>query len=236
MNQNTVAENLFEINERIKVAAQKSGREASDITLVAVSKTVDVDRINSALDNGIINLGESKVQEITEKMTQINKPCKWHQIGHLQTNKVKYIIDKVELIHSLDSISLADELNKRALKHGIKVPVLVEVNISGEDSKYGLFPHDVKDFVKMLSGYDGLKVQGLMTIAPFFENPEQTRPFFSEMNKIYVDIKMENIDNVCMNYLSMGMSNDFEIAIEEGSNMVRIGSAIFGDRPKKVLV
>lgn len=230
MSEFDIIKNYKEVLNNIEEAAIKSGRTSKDINLVVVSKTVSADKINELLSLGELDLGESKVQEIIEKFETIKHPCKWHIIGHLQTNKVKYIIDKVTLIHSLDSISLADELNKKALSLGIKVPVLVQVNISCEESKYGLFNHDVRDFVKMLSSYDGLSVKGLMTIAPFCENPEETRPFFKKMHELFVDIQLENIDNISMEYLSMGMSNDYTIAIEEGSNMVRVGTAIFGKR------
>ena len=165
-----------------------------------------------------------------EKYDNIDSRCRWHLIGHLQTNKVKYIIDKVSLIHSLDSLELAKEIQKRAEKADRVMDVLVQVNVAGEESKFGISPSEVRDFLLSVRKYKNLKVRGLMTIAPYAENPEDIRWVFRDLNKIFIDIKSENIDNIYMDYLSMGMSNDFEIAVEEGSNMVRIGTSIFGKR------
>jgi PLP dependent protein len=225
-----VKRNIEEIRQRVQRAASMSGRSVEDITIIAVSKTVEIDRINKAIEAGLKNLGENRVQELLEKYDILNEECKWHLIGHLQTNKVKYIVDKVKLIHSVDRLELANEINQRAAKAQKILEVLVQINVAGEESKFGIAPENAFEFVRNMSTYKNIKVRGLMTIAPFAENPEDIRPVFRQLKKIFIDIKKENIDNIDMDYLSMGMSNDFEVAIEEGSNMVRIGTAIFGMR------
>lgn len=222
--------NISDVRLRIEKAAMRSGRKAEDITLIAVSKTVEPDRILKALDEGIYNLGENKVQELCEKYDIINRDCKWHLIGHLQTNKVKYIIDKVQMIHSVDSAELAEEIQKRASKARRLIDVLVQVNVAGEESKFGISPQEVDGFVRKISTYGNIRVKGLMTIAPLAQDAENIRYVFRDLKKIFIDIKKENIDNIDMEVLSMGMSNDFEAAIEEGANMVRVGTAIFGQR------
>lgn len=227
---NVLKANINAVRKRISEAALKGGRKPEDITLIAVSKTVDSERIIKAVDEGITDLGENRVQEFCQKYDIINRKCNWHFIGHLQTNKVKYIIDKVKLIHSVDRIGLVKEIQKKAEKINRCVDVLVQVNVAGEESKFGIGKNEVLDFIKEISTYKNLKVRGLMTIAPYTENPEEVRPVFRELNKIFIDIRKENIDNINMEFLSMGMSNDFDVAIEEGSNMVRIGTAIFGRR------
>lgn len=227
---NYIKKNIEEIKSRVEEAALKSGRNLGDITIIAVTKTIDTDRISKAVEEGLINLGENKVQEICEKYDNIKRGCVWHLIGHLQTNKVKYIIDKVKMIHSVDSIELAQEIQKRAEKEGRVLEALVQVNVAGETTKFGISPNDASDFIKQLSLLKNLKVKGLMTIAPYVENPEEVRGVFKELRKIFIDINKERINNINMDCLSMGMSNDFEVAIEEGANMVRIGTAIFGKR------
>lgn len=222
--------NLESIRERIGRTATRSGRKTEDITLIAASKTVAPDRIKRALEAGITDLGENKVQELTEKYDILGKRCRWHLIGHLQTNKVKYIIDKVTLIHSVDSIELVKELDLRAGKAGRVVNILVQVNVSGEETKFGIAPDEVRAFLENTAVFTNVKVKGLMTIAPYATDIETIRYVFRDLHKLFIDIRKENIDNIDMDVLSMGMSNDFEIAIEEGSNMVRIGSAIFGER------
>ena len=222
--------NIADVRKRIETAAARSGRKASDIRLVAVTKTIDAARIQVAVDEGIRDLGENRVQELTEKYDKINRMCSWHMIGHLQTNKVKHIIDKACLIHSLDSAGLAHEIQKRAQKAGTIANVLVQVNVAEEKSKHGIFADEVFEFIRNISVLTNVKVRGLMTIAPFVDNAEEVRHVFRKLRKLYIDIKKTNIDNVDMDYLSMGMSNDFEIAIEEGANIVRIGTAIFGKR------
>ena len=225
-----ISKNIKTVMEKVEKAAQKSGRRVEDITVIAVSKTVEVERIRVALEEGFVDLGENKVQELMEKYDALGENCQWHLIGHLQTNKVKYIIDKVRMIHSVDSIELAEEIQKRALKVNRTIDILIQVNVSGEESKFGISPGEVEAFIRKLSTFDHIKVKGLMTIAPYAENQEDIRGVFKQLKKIFIDINAENIDNINMEFLSMGMSNDFEVAIEEGANIVRIGTLIFGKR------
>lgn len=227
---NYIKDNIAEIFQRVEAAACKTGRNLDDIHIIAVTKTVDEDRIVEAINCGLKNLGENRVQELCDKYEKIDKPCSWHLIGHLQTNKVKYIIDKVEMIHSVDRLDLAQEIQKRAERAGRVMEVLVQVNIAKEESKFGLEKEKVMGFLRQVCKFPNIRVRGLMTIAPFSLNPEDVRWVFTELRKLYIDISRENIDNIYMDYLSMGMSNDFEAAIEEGSNMVRIGTAIFCKR------
>lgn len=222
--------NVDDVMERVEKAALKSGRKLEDITVIAVSKTVDPERIIRVIDEGLIDLGENRVQELTEKYDIINRECNWHLIGHLQTNKVKYIIDKVKMIHSVDSVDLAKEIQKRANNIGKVADILIQVNVANEETKFGIDSSQVVNLAKDISGFPNIHVKGLMVIAPYAENPESVRGVFREARKIFIDMRQENIDNINMDYLSMGMSNDFEVAIEEGSNIVRIGTAIFGKR------
>lgn len=226
----TIKENLDNVLSRIKTAAEKSGRKAEDIKLIAVTKTVDVERIKSVYEYGILDMGENRVQELLDKYDKLDSSCRWHLIGHLQTNKVKYIIDKVDLIHSVDSIELAKEINSRAAKLGKKMNILMQVNVSGEESKFGMSPQEVDEFIKIVSEFSNISLRGMMTIAPYAENPEDIRYVFKKLYDIFIDTKQKKLDNVTMEYLSMGMSNDFEVAIEEGANIVRIGTGIFGKR------
>ncbi|KGG79763.1 hypothetical protein Y919_10130 [Caloranaerobacter azorensis H53214] len=222
--------NLEEIYKNIEEAALKTGRSPEDITLIAVTKTVDVDVINEAIELGVNNIGESRVQEILRKYDLVKDGPTWHMIGHLQTNKVKYIIDKIDLIHSLDRLSLAQELQKRAQQHNIFVNALIQVNIAEEESKYGLYGDAVIPFIEEIIKYPKIKIKGLMTIAPYAENPEEIRYVFRQLKELSEELKKRGYPNVEMKYLSMGMTNDYKIAIEEGSNMVRIGTGIFGRR------
>lgn len=222
--------NIQEVLENIKRAALKSGRNPDDIKLIAVTKNFDESRIIEAIDAGIKDLGENRVQELLGKYDNIDKECNWHLIGHLQTNKVKYIIDKVAMIHSLDSMELAEEIQKRAQKAGRAMDVLVQVNVAQEESKFGISINDTEAFIRKLNVLPNIKVKGLMTIAPYCDNPEEIRYVFRDLYKKFIDIKKENIDNINMAFLSMGMSNDYETAIEEGANIVRVGTAIFGKR------
>ena len=225
----TIAENYLAVKERVASAAVKSGRKPEDIMLIAVSKTKPVDEILQAVEAGANILGENKVQEIMAKYDHIPH-VEWHLIGHLQTNKVKYLIDMVKMIHSVDSLKLAEEISKRAVKAGVTMDILIEVNIGGEESKSGIFPEDTEKLCLEISKLANIRIKGLMTVAPFVENPQETRIYFKKMNKLFVDIKSKNYDNIYMQYLSMGMTNDFEVAIEEGANIVRVGTAIFGAR------
>ena len=194
-----------------------------------VSKTVDVPRIKEAVNLGLVDLGENKPQEINWKYYEI-KNVKWHQIGHLQTNKVKYIIDKVCLIHSVDSLKLAEEISKRAKSKNITMDILVEINIAGEEAKSGVPLDEAEALAVEISKLDNVIVKGLMTVAPFVENPEDNREYFKQMRNLFVDIRNKNYNNIDMKYLSMGMTNDYEIAVEEGANIVRIGTGLFGAR------
>lgn len=225
----SIKENLENINAKITIAAEKSGRKRDDILLLAVSKTIDVPRIKEAVALGLVELGENKPQEINRKFFEVEN-VKWHQIGHLQTNKVKYIIDKVCLIHSVDSLKLAEEIDKRAKAKNIIMEVLVEINIAGEEAKHGVPLIEAESLALEISKLDNIKVTGFMTVAPFVENPEDNRDYFSQMRKLFVDIRDKNYNNIDMKYLSMGMTNDYEVAIEEGANIVRIGTGLFGAR------
>lgn len=222
-------DNLKKVRENIKKSAEKSGRKEEDITLIAVTKTHGVDIINKAVDLGVKDIGENKVQEIIEKY-ELVKPVRWHLIGHLQTNKVKYIIDKVYMIHSVDSLKLMDEIEKQAAKHNLIMKILIQVNISGEKTKFGIKPEELEEYLKYAETLSHVKVCGLMTIAPKINNSVSNRLHFDNIRKIYIDISRKKYDNINMEYLSMGMSGDYESAIECGSNMVRVGSAIFGER------
>ncbi|RKD27854.1 hypothetical protein SAMN02745883_00233 [Caminicella sporogenes DSM 14501] len=228
-----IKENIYNIKENIKEVCYKINRNPEDIKIIAVTKTVDVDRIKFAIDCGVSSIGENKVQEILEKYDKIDKSIEWHMIGHLQTNKVKYIIDKVDMIHSLDSIKLAKEIEKRAAKISREIDVLIQINVANEESKFGIHPDDVYEFIDEMVRFKYIKVKGLMTIAPYAENPEEVRKYFKEMKSIFEQVNMkycENYENIEMKYLSMGMTNDYLVAIEEGANIVRIGTGIFGKR------
>ncbi len=225
-----ISENLKEIRQRIKRAAEVSGRSEDDILLLGVTKTIEIDRINALIECGVKTLGENRVQELVSKYETIGDKAKWHLIGNLQTNKVKYIIDKVEMIHSLDSIKLAEEIDRQSKKHNKIMDVLIEINIAGEQSKHGIEPEKVDSFMLEMSKFDNICIRGFMTVAPFVENSQENRKYFEKMKKIFIDNQRKNVDNINMTYLSMGMTNDFEVAIEEGANIVRIGTGIFGKR------
>lgn len=227
---NLVCENYGKLRRRVREAAERACRNPEDVKIVAVSKTVEPERIMKAIECGITDFGENRVQELREKYDIINVSCKWHLVGHLQTNKVKYIIDKVSLIHSLDRMGLAVEMQKRAEKAGRILDALVQVNVSGENTKFGINPRDAFVFMREVSKLGNIRIRGLMTIAPEAQNTEDIRWVFAALRKLLIDIKEENIDNINMDYLSMGMSNDFEVAIEEGANIIRIGTALFGRR------
>lgn len=225
-----ISENIENIRKNIDAACKRSGRDPKDVLLLAVSKTVDVDRIKVAVDCGLNSLGENRVQEIMEKYEPMGENVKWHLIGHLQTNKVKYIIDKVELIHSVESIKLAEEINKQAKKHNLVMDVLVEVNMADEESKFGVKPEETENFIRELALMDNIRVRGLMTVAPNVENGEENRVYFRNMKQLLVDINAKNINNINMDILSMGMTGDYETAVEEGATIVRVGTGIFGKR------
>ena len=223
-------ENLQEVEQRIADACRRAGRKREEVTLIAVSKTKPAEMLKEAYDLGVRVFGENKVQELTEKYDLLPDDIRWHMIGHLQTNKVKYLIGKTELIHSADSLKLAKVIEKESEKKECITDILVEVNVAEEESKFGLKMEEVIPFIENAAQFPHINVRGLMTIAPFVENPEKNRTIFADLHKLYVDIKEKNIDNVTVSILSMGMTNDFEIAIEEGATMVRIGTGIFGAR------
>lgn len=225
-----IKNNLKQVEENIIKACKKVGRDPKEVTLIAVSKTKPVDAIRQAMDYGIRDFGENKVQELTSKIEIIPEKLNWHLIGHLQRNKVKYIIDSVCLIHSVDSLRLAMQIEEEARKKGIIANILIEVNIAREESKFGLAKEDVPEILKEIKNLKHVCVKGLMTIAPYVENAEENRKYFSEMYKLFIDMRSENADNIRMEILSMGMTGDYQVAIEEGATMVRVGTGIFGER------
>ena len=221
---------LEEVEKQIQKACDRSGRSREEVTLIAVSKTKPIAMLQEAYDLGVRTFGENKVQEFTEKYEALPKDIHWHMIGHLQTNKVKYIIDKVDLIHSVDSLKLAETIEKEAAKKNCIANILIEVNVAEEESKFGLQIDEVIPFIEKISTFSHVRVRGLMTIAPFVENAEENRSIFANLHKLSVDITEKNIDNVNVNILSMGMTNDYQVAIEEGATMIRVGTGIFGVR------
>ncbi len=225
-----IKENIEKVSKKVKEAAQRAGRDPRDVVLIAVSKTKPVEMLQEAYDAGARDFGENKVQEIVDKYPQLPNDIRWHLIGHLQTNKVKYIVDKVAMIHSVDSLKLAQEISRQAVKHDVTVDILIEVNVAGEESKFGVSPEDTCHLCEEISVLPGMRVRGLMTVAPFVDDPEENRPVFSALRQLLVDIDGKNIDNVCMDCLSMGMSGDYEVAVEEGATFVRVGTSIFGER------
>lgn len=227
---NVLKSNLEHVHQQIQVSCQNSGRDINDVQLIAVSKTKPVEMLMAAYESGERHFGENKVQELVAKYEQLPKDIQWHMIGHLQRNKVKYIIDKVAMIHSVDSFRLAEEINKEALKKGRKVPILIEVNIAEEESKFGVRANELETLLREICHFEGIQVMGLMTIAPYVENAEENRQYFNALKQLSVDINRKNIDNINMNVLSMGMTGDYQVAIEEGATLVRVGTGIFGDR------
>lgn len=225
-----VEENISTVKENIEKALSRSGRTGDHVELVAVTKTVDVEKINRAIDAGIESIGENRVQELERKFDQIKKTVDFHMIGHLQSNKAKDLIGKVKLIHSLDRMSLAKELNKRSKAEGLVTDVLLQVNISEEKTKFGLKKDGVFAFIESILSMENIRVKGLMTIAPHIEDEKKLRSIFRELYDLKESIKDKNYDGLSMEYLSMGMTNDYTIAVEEGANIVRVGRGIFGDR------
>lgn len=226
----SLAENLSIVEKKICEACKRANRSRDEVTLIAVSKTKPVSMLEEIYDEGIRDFGENKVQELTEKYETMAKDIRWHMIGHLQRNKVKYIVDKVQLIHSVDSVRLAQAIEQEAAKKDVIVDILIEVNVAEEESKFGLKVEEVIAMVEEISKYSHLRIKGLMTIAPYVENPEENRSVFAALRKLSVDIAQKNIDNVSVEILSMGMTNDYEVAIEEGATIVRVGTGIFGER------
>ena len=224
----SLVENYNEVRERVAAAARRVKRNPEEILVIAVTKNQTIGTIKEGIQAGINIIGENRVQELLEKYEALGNQAEWHLIGHLQTNKVKAIVDKVELIHSLDNLQLAEEIDKRGAQKSIVVKALVQVNVSGEESKFGLALEEVVPFLQTAADrFKNLKIMGLMTIAPYVENPEETRSCFRQLRELAEAVKALNISGVEMEYLSMGMTNDFEVAVEEGANLVRIGRAIF---------
>lgn len=227
----TIRENLQLVQERIEKAAQRAGRKPEEIILIAVTKTVEVPRIWEAISAGVRHIGENRVQEAQEKIKDIGNKVTWHMIGHLQTNKVKQALDLFQLIHSVDSLKLARELSKRAEAKNQTVDILIQINLAHEETKFGFSVEKIQENVQEIATLPRLAVKGLMTIPPLAENPEQARPYFKKLREISEGLS--KIPQIEIKFLSMGMTNDFEVAVEEGANMVRIGTAIFGPRPSQ---
>ena len=225
-----VAENLAQVQKNINESCSKINRDPNEVTLIAVSKTKPVEMLKEAYDAGARVFGENKVQEIVDKYDQMPSDVKWHMIGHLQRNKVKYIVDKVAMIHSVDSLRLAETIEKEAAKKAVIVPILIEVNVAQEESKFGLKPEEVLPLIEQIADFSHIRIKGLMTIAPYVDNAEENREIFRELKKLSVDIAAKNINNVTMSVLSMGMTGDYMVAVQEGATMVRVGTGIFGAR------
>lgn len=225
-----VKENLQEVEKKIEEACRRAGRDRSEVTLIAVSKTKPVSMLQEAYSAGIREFGENKVQEMMDKYDVLPDDIHWHMIGHLQRNKVKYLMGKAALIHSVDSLRLVEEISAQSVRHQVVTDILIEVNIAGEETKFGTDREEAISLVEEASRLPGIHICGLMTIAPFVENPEDNRTYFRQIRELSVDIAAKKIDNVDMRILSMGMTGDYEVAIEEGATMVRVGTGIFGAR------
>lgn len=225
-----LAENLKQVRTNIEEACQKADRKETEVTLIAVSKTKPAELLTEVYEQGCRHFGENKVQELVDKYEVMPKDIKWHMIGHLQRNKVKYIVDKVFLIHSVDSLKLAQEISKEAVKKNVTVSILIEVNVAEEESKFGVKMQDTEELIRSIAPLPGIQIKGLMTIAPYVEVSEENRQYFAMLKQLSVDINSKNIDNVSMSVLSMGMTGDYMVAIEEGATYVRVGTGIFGER------
>lgn len=225
-----IKEQFDDVKNRVVSACLRAGRNPEDVTLIAVSKTKPTETVQEAYDAGARDFGENKVQEILQKQPSMPEDARWHMIGHLQRNKVHQVIGRAVLIHSVDSMRLAEQIEAEAARRDLDVDVLLEVNVAKEESKYGFFLEDAEEAIRKISAFPHVHIRGLMTIAPFVENPEENRGIFKKLYQFSVDINDKNIDNVTMGVLSMGMSGDFEVAIEEGATMVRVGTSIFGAR------
>ncbi len=225
-----IRKNIETVKKHMEAACEKCGRDAGEVRLIAVSKTKPLPALQEAYTYGCRDFGENKVQELVEKYEAMPKDIRWHMIGHLQRNKVKYLVDKVFLIHSVDSLRLAQEIEKEAAKLEKTVNILIEVNVAEEESKYGVTAEETPALIEEIAKMPHIRVKGLMTIAPYVEDAEENRQYFEKLNKIYVDIIHKNIDNVFMEELSMGMTGDYEVAITEGATYIRVGTGIFGER------
>lgn len=225
-----VRENLAQVRRHMEEACRRAGRQTDEVTLIAVSKTKPVSMLMEAYEAGARDFGENKVQEILEKRPEIPADARFHMIGHLQRNKVRQVIDQVTLIHSVDSLRLAEQIEHEAAKKELHADILLEVNVAREESKFGFFLEEVENALREISKYPHITVKGLMTIAPYVEDPEENRDIFKKLNQVFIDMKSKNIDNSNMSVLSMGMTGDYQVAIEEGSTMIRVGTGIFGAR------
>ena len=225
-----INENISKVRENIVKACEKAGRNPEEVTLIAVSKTKPVSAIEEALLSGTLDYGENKVQELCDKYDVLPKNIRWHMIGHLQRNKVKYLVGKTYLFHSVDSLRLAEQIEKEFAKHNQVCDILVEVNIAQEESKFGINAKETEELIRKIAKFEHVRIKGLMTIAPYTEDPESNREYFREIKKLSGDIRDKNIDNVSMDVLSMGMTGDYMVAVEEGATMVRVGTGIFGER------
>jgi len=225
-----VKENLAEVEKKVLAACERAGRDPKEVTLIAVSKTKPIEMIEEAIEYGKKEFGENKAQEMKQKYEALPKDIIWHFIGHLQTNKVKYVVGRASLIHSVDSLHLAEAIEKESAKKDLVTDILVEVNVAGEKSKFGLNTDETEELVRNIAKLPHIRIRGLMTIAPYVDDPEENRQIFRSLKELSVDIQSKNIDNVLMDILSMGMTNDYEVAIEEGATHVRVGTGIFGER------
>ena len=225
-----VRENLAQVRKHMEEACRRAGRQTDEVTLIAVSKTKPGSMLMEAPKAGARDVGENKVQEILEKRPEIPADARFHMIGHLQRNKVRQVIDQVTLIHSVDSLRLAEQIEHEAAKKELHVNILLEVNVAREESKFGFFLEEVEAALREISKYPHITVKGLMTIAPYVEDPEENRDIFKKLHQVFIDMKSKNIDNSNMSVLSMGMTGDYQVAIEEGSTMIRVGTGIFGAR------
>ncbi len=230
-----IRENLDTVEKNIEAACKTAERKREEVKLIAVSKTKPVEMLQEAYDYGCRDFGENKVQELVDKYEKMPKDIRWHMIGHLQRNKVKYIVDKVYLIHSVDSLRLAEEISKEAVKKNVTVSILIEVNVAEEESKFGTTSEDATALVEQIAKLPNIVIKGLMTIAPYVENAEENRVYFRKLKQIYVDIIYKNIDNVSMEELSMGMTGDYQVAITEGATYIRVGTGIFGERQYNIV-
>ena len=230
-----IKEQISEVRKNIEEACKRAGRDPKEVTLIAVSKTKPVPMLEEAYEAGARDFGENKVQEILEKCPRMPEDARFHMIGHLQRNKVKQVLPHAVLIHSVDSLRLAEQIDQEAEKLGITAKILLEVNVAKEESKFGMMPEEVPEMVEQISLLPHLQIEGLMTIAPFVDDPEKNRPVFQKLYQLSVDIKKKNIDNVCMDVLSMGMTGDYQVAVEEGATLVRVGTGIFGERNYEVI-
>ena len=225
-----IRENLKEVQDKLLQAQEISCRKDGSVLLVAVSKTKPVSDLQEAYRAGVRDFGENKVQELCDKYDQLPKDIRWHMIGHLQRNKVKYLIGKTALIHSVDSLRLAEEISRQSVKKGVVTDILIEINCAEEESKFGVSFQEAEPLIRQIAQLPAVLVKGLMTVAPNTDDPEENRKYFRQMRQLSVDIARKNIDNVSMDVLSMGMTNDYMTAVEEGSSCVRVGTGIFGMR------